>query len=57
MNFDFEEKFYEENPCQILPENLSPEDLEDVQDFLNDFDRTEMIEEYIVSKFSNRGEF
>jgi hypothetical protein len=56
LNFNFEEKFYEEDPCEILPENLSPEDLEDIQDFLADYDRTEMIEEYIISKFSNRGE-
>lgn len=44
----FEETCYEEDPCQILPENLSAEDLEDVQEFLTDYDRAEMIEEYSI---------
>jgi hypothetical protein len=54
MVFDYDELWYEKENAAILdPELLSTEDLEEINEFLSDYDRTEIIEEFIVSKFSN----
>ena len=43
------------NSTLLDPDLLSEEDLLSIHEFLSDYDRTEMIEEFIVSKFSKRG--
>lgn len=56
MKFDFDEKWYEEDGVPSYgPEELSPDDIEDIEKFLADYDRTELVETFIISKYSNRG--
>ena len=46
-----------ENDCQFQPEEITPEEFDDINEFLNNVNHFDLVEETQFSKFSNRGDF